>query len=230
MKKSKINFDGSTRNYLMRSGNFSCGFNMPDALKGEEIHNLPPYAKRMPFLVDEYPSCPDNWMRSEGTTTSYFIPVEEGKGMWLDFNNNQSHTHHVAIVVSIQGINPVTGLPCNDAQLEQYIEECPKHKIKFGPNRYCKECDYKWPKQNYICSTGTPSGTLWLDGFRTVEGIVRQYILTEEKMRGVASNIIGKDRVFAIGISFFISPNNPTEAPIIATIDAFFNFIWSFVT
>ena len=205
IKKTQVIFNANTRDYLMRANNCSVGFNMPQALEGENTFGLPPYRKRMPYLVDKFPACPENWMRSEGKVKSYFVPVVEGDGMWLDFNNNESNTHHLAIVVSVQGINPITGLPCNDAQLEQYIEECPKHKIKFGPDRYCKECDYKWPKQNYICTTGTPNGQFWLDGFRAADGLVRQYILTAEKMRGVASNVIGEDRVFAIGISFFLS-------------------------
>lgn len=207
MKKDtrQIEFDGSIRDYLMRNSGFTVGLNMPTALSGETTFGLPPYSKRMPFLVDKYPSCPKDWMRSEGKIKSFFVPVIEGRGMWLDFNENENNSHHVAIVISVQGVNPVTGMPCHDAQLEQYIEECPKHKIKFGPDRYCSKCDYKWPKQNYISTTATPRGLLWLDGFRTVEGVVRQYILTAEKMRGVASNVIGKDRVYAIGLSFFVS-------------------------
>jgi len=202
---NKIIFDGSCYDYLMRNNGYAVGFNMPASLEGEATHGLPPYAKRMPYLVDEYPACPKNWLRSEGKIKSYFVPVIEGNGMWLDFNENNNKPNHVAIVISVQGVNPITGLPCENAQLEQYIEECPKHKIKFGPDRYCKKCDYKWPKQNYICTTGTPNNYLWLDGFRAADGIVRQYILTAEKMKGVASNIIGKDRVYAIGISFFLS-------------------------
>jgi len=205
MSKEKIIFDASSYDYLMRNNGCSVGFNMPDALEGENTHGLPPYRKRMPYLVDKYPGCPSDWLKSEGKVKSYFVPVVEGSGMWLDFNYNETNTHHVAIVISIQGVNPITGLPCTDAQLEQYIEKCPKHKIAFGPDRYCKKCDYKWSKQNYICTTGTPQGSLWLDGFKAVDGIVRQYILTAEKMRGVASNVIGKDRVHAIGVSFFLS-------------------------
>jgi hypothetical protein len=98
-------------------------------------------------------------------------------------------------------------MPCVDAGLEQYIDTCPKHDVKFGPNRYCEKCGYKWPKQNYICTTATPNGNLWLDGFRTAEGVVRQYILTNEKIRGVAANILKEERVFAVGISFFLSVN-----------------------
>jgi hypothetical protein len=199
--------------YWMNSNGMYCGFNMPPALNSLEVgdnegfHGLPPYEKRKFYLADEYPAVPKNWVPSEGRKTSYFVPVKEGHGLWLDFNKNNQHKYEVAIVVSIQGINPITGMPCVDAGLEQYIDQCPKHKIAFGPNRYCEKCDYKWPKQNYICTTGTPDGNLWLDGFRTADGIVRQYILTMDKIKGVAANIIKEERVFAIGISFFLSVN-----------------------
>lgn len=208
--------------YNMKSNGLYCGLNSPEALvskkDGEEEfkHRLPPYAKRKFYLADEYPACPTNWMRSEGKLTSYFVPVQEGKGMWLDFNANWNNKHHVAIVISVQGVNPITGLPCTDAHLEQYIEECPKCKKKFGPNRLCKTCGYVWPKQNYISTTGTNINQLWIDGFRTAEGVVRQYILTQEKMKGVASNIIGEDKVYAIGISFFLSKEAKPERTIVA--------------
>lgn len=197
--------------FLMNANNFYCEFNMPPALKSRSIdreevsQSLPPYARVTPYLVDEYPACPSNWLRSEGKISSYFVPVKKDKGMWLDFNANSKNDYHVAIVISIQGVNAITGLPCKDAHLEQYIENCPKCNDKFGPNRLCKKCGFKYPKQNYICTTGTQAGLLWIDGFRTAEGIIRQYILTEDKVRGVASNVIGEERVFAIGISFFRS-------------------------
>lgn len=199
--------------YWMESNGFFCGLNMVDALKsrenegGEISHELPPYNWRASFLVDEYPSCPENWMRSSGRMSSYFVPVKEGNGIWLDFNKNSNHNYHVAIVVSIQGVNAITGLPCNDPQLEQYIDECPVHKTAFGHNRLCEKCGFKWPKQNYISTTSTSLDRLWIDGFRAANGIVQQYILTEKTMRGVASNVIGSNRVYAIGISFFLSKN-----------------------
>lgn len=205
MNYSEIFISTLADQYQMTVNGFSCSLNTPPALSGENEFGLPPYCPQTPYLVDKYIGCPKNWMRSEGKVKSYFASVKEGSGMWLDFNQNSNNNKHVAIVISIQGINPITGLPCNDSQLEQYIEECPKHKIKFGADRYCKKCDYKWPKQNYITTTSTPTGMLWLDGFRSIDGIVRQYILTSEKIKGVANNIISKDRVFAIGISFFTS-------------------------
>jgi hypothetical protein len=192
--------------YQMESNGMFVGLNAPKALSQEEFNqSLPPYEKRQSFLVDEYPGCPKNWMQSEGNAASYFVPIKEGNGMWLDFNKNSDHTHEVAILVSVQGVNPLTGLQCEDAQLEQYIHNCPKCETPFKPNRFCEECDMNYPKQNYISTTGTPSRSLWLDGFRSVDGVVRQYILTQEKMKGVANSLIGDDRVYAIGVSFFLS-------------------------
>jgi len=195
----------------MTINGLSVGLNMPEALKtagnGEQefVHGLPPYRPRRAYLVDEYPACPDSWMRSSGRIKSYFVPVLKDAGLWLDFNGCWSHAHHAAIVVSVQGINAVTGLPCKDAQLEQYRDECPKHKKAFGPDRFCKECNFKWPKQNYLSGASTPFGQLWLDGFRAEDGKVRQYVFTESEARSVAKAVIGGDRVHALGISFFLS-------------------------
>ena len=66
MSKEKIIFDASSYDYLMRNNGCSVGFNMPDALEGENTHGLPPYRKRMPYLVDKYPGCPSDWLKSEG--------------------------------------------------------------------------------------------------------------------------------------------------------------------
>ena len=212
MSTNKNRFDSFGSDHEMKNNGLGVSFNMPAALKGERKHALPPHRRRRAFIVDKYPACPEDWMRSEGRIKSYFVPVIEGRGMWLDFNSNASHPFHVAAVVSVQGINVITGMPCEDPHLEQYLDECPKHKNKFGPDRFCKKCNMKWPKQNYLSSAATPHGMFWLDGFRTVDGVVRQYLLTAEKMRGVASNLIGDKRVFAVGISFFLSKDKkPVE-------------------
>jgi hypothetical protein len=210
---SKTIFD-TTQNgadYQMTVNGLSVGLNMPEALKTsgtgetEFVHSLPPYRPRRAYLVDEYPACPDSWMRSSGRVKSYFVPVLKDAGLWLDFNGCWSHAHYAAIVVSVQGINAVTGLPCKDPQLEQYRDECPKHKEAFGPDRLCKKCNFKWPKQNYLSGASTPYGSLWLDGFRAEDGKVRQYVFTESEARSVAKAVIGGDRVHALGISFFLS-------------------------
>ena len=205
--------DGS----LMESNGYSCTLNLPEAFKGGE-GKLPPYAPTKKYLVDDY-DCPSNWMNSSGSLTSLFCPVEENIGLWLDFNKNFDNQYHVAILISIQGINPVTGMPYED-KLEQYSDDCPKCNTKFGHDRHCESCGYKWPKQNYLCTTGTPKGYLWLDGFRTVEGIIRQYIITEERAKGVAANVIGEKRVYSIGITFFRS-NEPKPVETISPTNYF---------
>jgi len=193
----------------------SVSFNMPQALHDSTlVQGLPPYHRRQAYLVDEYPACPTEWLRSSGRIKSYFVPIVEGRGMWLDFNSClRGVPQHVAIVVSVQGINAITGLPCKDAQLEQYRDQCPTHKKDFGPDRFCADCGHKWPKQNYLASTCTPPGGLWLDGFRAEDGTVRQYVLTEQKTRGVANALIGGDRVHALGLSFFLSKEVRPRAP-----------------
>ncbi len=202
----------------MTVNKLTVGLNMPEALKSigegkdEQAHPLPPYHARKAFLVDEYPACPKDWLRSSGRIKSYFVPIREGAGLWLDFNQCLAGTpHHAAIVVSAQGVNAITGLPCKDPQLEQYRDECPKHKKAFGPDRLCSDCGFKWPKQNYLTSAAQPNGHLWLDGFRAEDGFIRQYVFTASKMRGVANAIIGEDRVFALGISYFLSKEKRPE-------------------
>lgn len=199
----------------MKIKDFSCYFNMPKQLKskknkqGDELsHDLPPYATQAAMVVDEYPACPTSWMHGSSIANSYFVEVKPGYGMWIDFNENHNSEYDVAIVLSIQGINPITGQKMvgeNLLRLEQYKTKCPIHNIDFQQDRFCPECGFKWPAQNYICTTGTPSGMLWIDGFRTPEGKTRQYIFTEEEMRGVAAQLIGDERVFAIGIAFYRS-------------------------
>lgn len=204
-----------------------CTFNMPHALEarydheGNEIdQNLPPYGQRTAFSVDEFgKACPQNWMRGDPKSGSYFVPVEPDHGLWLDFNANRDHTHHVAVRISIQGVCAVTGLPTEGRlHLEQYRTRCPKHDIELGAERFCKECGFKWPDQNYLATTGTREGLFWLDGFRAKDGCTRQFVFTEEEMRGVAKQIIGEKRVFAIGLAFYLSkepkpqPKYPTYA------------------
>lgn len=193
-----------------------CTFNMPEKLGSqfdgneEEQHGLPPFAPVDVYPVDEYEACPSNWMHGSDMVSSYFVGIKEDHGMWLDFNECFYHTHDVAVVISVQGINPITGQKMvaeKALQLEQYHKKCPIHSVNFKQERYCEKCGFKWPGQNYLATTGTPEMMLWLDGFRTPEGKVRQYIFTEDKVRGVASQLIGEERVFAIGIAYYLSKN-----------------------
>lgn len=197
-----------------------CMFNMPEKIKSEfnsedeMSHSLPPFEPMDAYPVDEYDACPNSWMNGSDIASSYFVGVKEDYGMWLDFNECFYHTHDVAVVISIQGINPITGQTMvkeKALQLEQYHTKCPIHKMKFEQDRYCDKCGFKWPGQNYLSTTGTPEMKLWLDGFRSSDGKVRQYIITEDKMRSVAAEVMKKrgedpeNRVFAIGIAYYLS-------------------------
>jgi len=196
----------------MEVNGLACKLNMPRALQSEtdgdgvEIaQRLPEHNERPCFVVDEHPACPESWMHGSATEASYFVPVLPEHGLWLDFNGNCDHTHHVAVVISIQGVNAITGQPTEDFALEQYRNNCPVHNKPFGHKRFCEDCGFQWDSQNYLAGNATPSYLFWLDGFRAKDGAVRQFYFTEETMRGVAAQVIGDRRVFAIGVAFYLS-------------------------
>ncbi|NJO65395.1 MAG: hypothetical protein HC836_47070 [Richelia sp. RM2_1_2] len=202
----------------MNINDFTCSLNMPQSLvskkhENDEIaHSLPPYAPQKAYVVDEYTACPSNWMHGSTKASSYFVGIKADHGMWLDFTDNQRHSHDVAVLVSIQGINPITGQRTGKMQLEQYNCKCPVHNVEFAQERFCSKCGYKWPKQNYLATTANQP--LWIDGFRAPDGKVRQYIFTEDVTRGVAAQIIGDERVFAIGVAFYKSRSPKITKPL----------------
>lgn len=195
--------------------------NLPDAPKGEGTYSLPPYKRQTTHKVDDYAGCPKNWMNGSSKAASFFLPVDTGKHLWLDFNSNWSHAHHIAIVMSIQGINPITGLPTKSLRLEQYRDKCIIHGDEFGADRFCQKCndnvpgDYdgspvtafpsKWAPQNYMTTASHTRGELWIDGWMAEDDTIRGFLITSEMMKGVASQIIGEDRVWAIGIAFYLA-------------------------
>jgi hypothetical protein len=204
---------------VMTVNGLTCTLHMPEMLaprykknpdgteSREEIpQGLPRYAPRRAFKVDEY-ECPPNWEHGSSLAGSYFVPVQAGRGLWLDFSSNRQHTHDVAVVVSIQGVNPITGASQvdGDIRLEQYRTQCPKHNKDFKQDRFCEECGYKWAGQNYL-STTSPGYSLWIDGVMTQDGEIRQYYFTEEEAKGFAHQVISKEKkVYAIGVAFYLS-------------------------
>lgn len=191
--------------------------NLPNAPEGDDVHSLPPYHKIQHHKVDEYPACPTNWMHGSGKASSYFFPVQTKKHLWLDFNQNWNHTHHVAIVMSIQGINPITGQQSKVLRLEQYRDKCPIHDVAFKQDRFCEKCangkGFKWPSQNYMTTVSTPKGQFWIDGWRAEANKIRGFLITAETMKGIATQLIGDDRVWAIGIAFYLS-KEPKPQPV----------------
>jgi len=193
--------------------------NLPPALEGDDVHALPPYGPRSAYLVDEWTNAPKGWMKSsviDGVPhKSFFVPVRAGRGLWLDFNASRKlHNYHVAALVSIQGVNALTGqkLKGGEVRQEQYIEKCPVHDEPFGADRFCEKCGFKWTKQNYITSM-VQAGSFWIDGFRNADGEVRQFIFTEEEMRSVAKAVLGEERCWAIGVAFYLSKEPIPQPP-----------------
>ena len=201
---------------IMEINGLKCTVNTPAALvsrgsgDAEMAQGLPPYAQTMVYRAAEYEGIPESWMSDSDNEATYFFPVRENGGMWLDFNMNSGYRlngqpYDVAILISVQGVNSITGQPTKgNFQLEQYRTKCPVHNVKLTANGYCADCRYSWPPQNYLAASAQ-GGRTWLDGFMDKDGIVRQWVFTSDVMRGVAANIIGKQRVIVIAMAFYIS-------------------------
>jgi len=148
---------------------------------------------------------PENWERGDANQASYFMGVESDRELWFDFNGNADHTHDVAVIVSIQGMNALTGKPIDVTRLEQYQTACPIHEELFGEGRFCKACGHTWPHQNYL--SGSAQGNhFWIDGWRAFDGNIRQFVFDlMENGTGVAQQILGQKRARGIGFAFYLS-------------------------
>jgi hypothetical protein len=201
-----------------------------DAQGKELAQGLPEYNQRPAFVVDKYPACPDSWMHGSGNSSSYFVPILPEHGMWLDFQPNNyfrkgDDLYDVAVVPSIQGINPLTGQKSDPIRLEQYREMCPKHKKEFKQDLHCDDCKYEWHPQNYLSSNN--GSAFWIDGFRTEDGTIRQWYFTEDECKGIAAQVIGDERVFAIGLAFYLSKKpKPKPEPVHIHNWNYPNYVW----
>lgn len=147
------------------------------------------------YLLDK----PDFWIGGEG---SYVCPIESDWAIWFNWQMNNSNT---AVLSSVKGMNPITGQRINGIGLEQYKNKCPIHNCDFLHGKFCPECNFKWPDQNYICS---PS-PMYLDGFRSEDGTVRQFYFTEDMTKSIPELVIGKDdTVPAFGFCFYKLQND----------------------
>jgi hypothetical protein len=172
----------------MQIGGFSCQLNMPVATRSQYVggaevtSRLAPSAPVGVLRVDDYPGCPADWARSNHTRASYFFAAQPGHMVWLDLRACEQNTHHVAALISAQGINAITGAQMTPPpRLEQR------------------------PAQNYIATTSVSPGRFWRDGFCGRDGQTREFLFTEDVGRGVAAQVIGEDRVHAFGIALFKS-------------------------
>jgi hypothetical protein len=170
-------------------------------LKGDQVFGLPPGSALEVYPADAFVEYPENWLKGPGV---FVVPVRPDKGLWFNWNMNDSA--NTAVLPTVKGCNPITGMQTSGFHLERYDTKCPKHGVDFKGDRYCPECDYKWPFGNYVASPNV----LWWDGFaNTKDGTVRQFFFTEEEMRDIASKMIGKENtVPAFGFAFY-KPKEP---------------------
>lgn len=124
-------------------------------LVGDYTYELPLGINIPAIPIHCLPGAPDSWIREPG---SYVVKVDSEFGLWFDWRCND--IFNTAIVPTVKGINPITGMKTENVFMQQYREKCPKHNIPFAHELYCEKCGYKWPGQNYISSPNT----LRLDG------------------------------------------------------------------
>jgi len=172
-------------------------------LTGDQIHGLPPGTPLEVYPADAFKKLPESWMKGAGV---FIVPVKPNKGLWFDWRYNSEV--NTAIIPTVKGCNPITGLQTSGFHLEKYEKKCPKHGCDFLAERFCPECNYKWPDRNYVSMS--PS---WWDGFRSEDGNVRQFFFSEDELRDIASHLIGKENtVPAFGFAFY-SPKERRPEP-----------------
>jgi hypothetical protein len=174
-----------------------------ERLIGGSVFQLPPGNPIDVFYANQFDAYPEDWVK-EG---AFVIPVKPEKGLWFDFRGNSSN--NTAVLMSVKGCNPITGLPLSGFHLEKYENKCPIHGSDFIGERYCKECGYKWPNRSYLSQS-----PLWWDGWMS-EGVIRQFFFTKNMMRDVATYRIGKENtVPAFGFAFYSPKERRPESNI----------------
>jgi len=182
-----------TRNWMEYKG-FKARIMEAERLTGEGVHGLPPGYELPSYPADLFEKWPENWMKKG----AFLIPVKPNKGLWFDWRANDPD--NTAIIPTVKGCNPLTGMQTSGFHMEKYETKCPKHGCDFLADRFCPECKYKWVSQGYVSQA-----PLWLDGWvNTEDGSVRQFFFTEDELRDVASALISKENtVPAFGFAFY---------------------------
>jgi hypothetical protein len=158
-------------------------------------HNLPDGESIPVYPIAALPGSPDSWSREAGT---YVCPVSSNWGLWFDWTMNDDL--NTAVLPSVKGMNPISGLKLDGLTLSEFSDRCPIHDEPLSHANFCTKCGYEWPAQNYV----SYPNTLWWDGFRQPDGKVRQFFFSEDDNRDVASHVIGKENtVPAFGFGFF---------------------------
>jgi hypothetical protein len=181
-------------NCTMKYKGYSARIMEAERLTGDSVHGLPPGSPLSVYPMDVFVKIPGNWMKGPGV---FLVPVKPNKGLWFNWTMNSAI--NTAVIPTVKGCNPITGLQTTGFHLEKYETKCPKHNCDFLAERFCPECNYNWPDRNY--QSMSPS---WWDGFRADDGTVRQFFFSEDELRDIATGLIGKENtVPAFGFAFY---------------------------
>ncbi|MBI2473262.1 hypothetical protein HYV70_01780 [Candidatus Uhrbacteria bacterium] len=148
--------------------------------------------------------------------------------MWFDFQGMNTLDRHVAVVLGVQGLNALTGLPTSSEHKrglyngpgcpkpEQYPDVCPVHGTPFEDHRrMCSDCGFEWPYQNYVTNSVTdPMFRFWWDGWRGADGKIQQFAMRPASAGvGVAQQVLGEDRALGLSLAVFLK-KRPKPAPV----------------
>jgi hypothetical protein len=134
------------------------------------------------------------------------LAVEEGAEFGFSFTHGE-----YAIVPSIRGLNPITGLK---ASIEPWTSSrgdfCPKDPThgRLGPKGVCKTCGHEWAPSNYISSSTVGK----LPGWRIGPDKYRPFVATADMAKDVAAAVDPSSAVPALGFAFYKS-SGATRSP-----------------
>ncbi len=218
--------------HLMRVGPYGIGIHFPPERKDQGRSLAPTSQWPVHDVADYTDRVPEGWNVGTPTRGGFFFGTEEGRELWFDFRPMQSLPDFLAVTLTVQGVNAVTGLPSVEGvarghyvgrgipTLEQYRVNCPIHERPMGAHRLCDACGFRWPAQNYITNAAGSSSVseFWRDGWRTAVGEIRQFVLrAAAEQVGVAQQMLGASRTLAIDIAVFrsSSPKPPPPPPMV---------------
>lgn len=152
-----------------------------------------------------YYVCPESWVKPEDNSEFFFFECKEGQHLSFDFNEYFNNEKDIAIMMSIEGVNPLTGQEQTDFTLKKY-KKCPIHNASFLENNFCPKCKYSWTSQNYIATSSAPKGKLDLKGYRLPNNKVRKFKIIKDSEKSVSDQILKKNKYrYSIKIALFES-------------------------
>jgi len=148
-------------------------------------HALPPGLGSFPLhAAREHASAPPAWRADDGIL-HLFLPMHQAEAMWLSFRGSRKPA---CIMVGVGAVNAISG-------------------DEFAPGRLAQQPD---GMQSYCVRPQQP----WLDGIKSGEGTVRQFVATSRGSGGsVEAQLTGSDKVG--GIQLLVYPPLRTDTHVV---------------